>query len=187
MTLIAFTQIVFWLSAFVIFYVYVGYPLLVFAVSRFFPKPIVRAAFEPQVSIIITAYNEERDIRAKLENTLSIDYPPEKLEIIVASDCSSDKTDEIVREFNSRGVRLYRQTERKGKTSAQNMAVERATGEIILFPMPQRCMKRTFCGRCCRILPIIRSAALPVNSSMLTQPIRASVKAHVHTGITKLF
>nr|MDQ3043176.1 glycosyltransferase family 2 protein [Acidobacteriota bacterium] len=133
MTLTALAQFVFWSSAGVIFYVYVGYPLLVFAVSRLFPKPTVRAAFEPPVSIIITAYNEERDIRAKLENTLSIDYPPEKLEIIVASDCSSDKTDEIVGEFKSRGVKLYRQAERKGKTSAQNMAVERAAGEIILF------------------------------------------------------
>ena len=133
MTLTALAQFVFWSSAGVIFYVYVGYPLLVFAVSRLFPKPTVRAAFEPPVSIIITAYNEERDIRAKLENTLSIDYPPEKLEIIVASDCSSDKTDEIVGEFKSRGIKLYRQAERKGKTSAQNMAVERAAGEIILF------------------------------------------------------
>lgn len=133
MTLTVFAQIVFWSSAGVIFYAYVGYPLLVFAVSRLFPKSIIRAAFEPQVSIIITAYNEERDIRAKLKNTLSIDYPPEKLEIIVASDCSSDKTDEIVGEFKSQGVKLYRQNERKGKTSAQNMAVERANGEIILF------------------------------------------------------
>lgn len=133
MTLTVFAQIVFWSSAGVIFYAYVGYPLLVFAVSRLFPKPIVQAAFEPPVSIIITAYNEERDIRAKLENTLSIDYPPEKLEIIVASDCSSDKTDEIVGEFKLKGVKLHRQAERKGKTSAQNMAVERAAGEIILF------------------------------------------------------
>jgi cellulose synthase/poly-beta-1,6-N-acetylglucosamine synthase-like glycosyltransferase len=133
MNVTTFAQILFWSSTGLIFYVYIGYPLLVFIVSRLFPRPNVRAAFEPQVSVIITAYNEERDIRAKLENTLSIDYPPEKLEIIVASDCSSDKTDEIVDEFNLLGVKLYRQSERKGKTSAQNMAVERAKGEIILF------------------------------------------------------
>ncbi len=133
MTFITFAQIIFWSSASVLIYVYVGYPLLVYAVSRLFPKPIYQAAFEPRVSVIITAYNEERDIRAKLENTLSLKYPPEKLEIIVASDCSTDRTDEIVGEFAARGVKLYRQTERKGKTSAQNMAVEQATGEIILF------------------------------------------------------
>lgn len=133
MTLTTLAQIIFWSSAGVLFYVYVGYPLLVFAVSRLFPKRTNRAAFEPPVSVIIAAYNEERDIRAKLENTLLINYPPEKLEIIVASDCSSDKTDEIVGEFAARGIKLYRQDERRGKTSAQNMAVERATGEIILF------------------------------------------------------
>lgn len=127
-------QIIFWSSAAMLFYVYVGYPLLVFAASRLRPKTIKRDEnFEPTVSVIITAYNEERDIRRKLENTLLIDYPKDKLEIIVASDCSSDKTDDIVREFAAQNVKLYRQMERRGKTSAQNMAVERAGGEIILF------------------------------------------------------
>ncbi len=102
-------------------------------VSRLFPKSVKRAAIEPSVSIIITAYNEERDIREKLENTLLIDYPLEKLEIIVASDCSSDGTDAIVREFAVKNVKLLRQPERHGKTAAQNMAVENASGEIILF------------------------------------------------------
>lgn len=125
--------IVFWTSAAALFYTYAGYPLLVFFASRLFPKKIKCASFEPAVSIIITAYNEERDIRAKLENTLQIDYPLEKLEIIVASDCSNDKTDDIAREFAARGVKLYRQIERRGKTSAQNMAVEKAMGEIVLF------------------------------------------------------
>ncbi len=133
MILIATAQIVFWLSVALLFYVYAGYPLVVYLVSILFPKKIQRAQFESTVSVIITAYNEERDIRAKLQNTLEIDYPKEKLEIIVASDCSTDKTDEIVREFSAQNVKLYRQNERLGKTSAQNMAVEKATGEIILF------------------------------------------------------
>ena len=126
-------QILFWLMVAAILYVYLGYPFLVYVVSRVNPRKIARASFEPRVSVIITAYNEEKAIRAKLENTLEIDYPPEKLEIIVASDCSSDKTDEIARGFAARGVKLYRQTERRGKTSAQNFAVEKAGGEIILF------------------------------------------------------
>lgn len=133
MTLVAIAQIIFWSSAGVILYVYIGYPLLVYAVSRMFPKRIARGDFEPRVSVIITAYNEERDIRKKLENTLAIDHPPEKLEIIVASDCSTDKTDEIAGEFAGRGVKLIRQIGRLGKTSAQNMAVEKASSEIILF------------------------------------------------------
>jgi cellulose synthase/poly-beta-1,6-N-acetylglucosamine synthase-like glycosyltransferase len=133
MTSTILVEIVFWASVGMLFYVYASYPLLVYAVSRLFPKRINKSFFEAPVSIVITAYNEERDIRAKIENTLSLDYPPEKLEIIVASDCSTDRTDEIVGEFAGRGVKLYRQAERKGKTSAQNMAVEKAMGEIILF------------------------------------------------------
>lgn len=126
-------QIVFWTTLAALFYVYLGYPLVVYLMSRINSKEVNRAEFEPTVSVIITAYNEELAIRAKLENTLQIDYPAEKLEIIVASDCSNDETDKIVREFSGSGVKLYRQAERGGKTSAQNMAVEKATGEIILF------------------------------------------------------
>lgn len=126
-------KIIFWASCAALFYVYIGYPMLVYAVSRLFPKPVKQGFLMPRVSIIITAYNEERDIRAKIENTLLIDYPKEKLEIIVASDGSTDRTDEIVREFAARGVILFRQEGRVGKTFTQNKAVEQTTGEIILF------------------------------------------------------
>src|SRR6266550_4982201 len=126
-------EIVFWLSVVALFYTYAGYPLLLALVSALKPRTVLRGEFEPAVSIIITAYNEERDLAAKLENTLALDYPRELLEIIVASDCSSDRTDEIVREFASRGVQLYRQPQRLGKTTAQNAAVERARGDILLF------------------------------------------------------
>lgn len=126
-------EIIFWLMIAALVYVYLGYPLLVYLVSRLRPKRIASAEFEPPVSVIITAYNEEQAINGKLENTLKIDYPAEKLEIIVASDCSNDRTDDLVERFAERGVKLYRQMERRGKTSAQNMAVEKAEGEIILF------------------------------------------------------
>ena len=129
----ALSQIVFWTSAGALFYTYAGYPLLVYAYSRLFPKNVKSGAFEPLVTVLITAYNEERDIRRKLENTLAIDYPQDKIEILVASDGSTDRTDEIVREFSARGVRLFRQEGRVGKTFTQNKAVEVATGEIILF------------------------------------------------------
>jgi cellulose synthase/poly-beta-1,6-N-acetylglucosamine synthase-like glycosyltransferase len=126
-------QIIFWSSVAAFLYVYVGYPLLVYLVSRLFPKKIKRAAIEPKVTILITAYNEEQAIRQKLENTLNIYYPKNKLEILVASDGSTDRTDEIVKEFADKCVRLFRQEGRVGKTVTQNNAVERATGEIILF------------------------------------------------------
>jgi cellulose synthase/poly-beta-1,6-N-acetylglucosamine synthase-like glycosyltransferase len=126
-------EIVFWLSAAALFYTYAGYPLLLAVVSALRPRKVLRGEFAPTVSVIITAYNEERALKAKLENTLALDYPRELLEIIVASDCSSDRTDEIVRVFAARGVRLHRQSQRLGKTAAQNAAVEKAIGEIILF------------------------------------------------------
>lgn len=126
-------EMIVWLSATALFYTYIGYPLLVALVSLVRPRIRRRGAFEPTVSVIITAYNEERDLAAKLQNTLALEYPQGLLEIIVASDCSSDRTDEIAREFASRGVQLYRQPERLGKTTAQNSAVERARGEILLF------------------------------------------------------
>jgi cellulose synthase/poly-beta-1,6-N-acetylglucosamine synthase-like glycosyltransferase len=96
-------------------------------------RPIRKAEIWPSVSVIITAYNEENALVRKLENSLSLDYPKDLLEIIVASDCSTDQTDEIVRSFESQGVRLHRQPKRFGKTSAQNAAVEKAKGDIIIF------------------------------------------------------
>ena len=126
-------EILFWASAAALLYAYAGYPVLVWAVARLRPRPVRRGRFEPLVTVIITAYNEERDLAAKLENTLALDYHPEGLEVLVASDCSTDRTDEIARSFAARGVRLHRQPERHGKTAAQNAAVELARGEIILF------------------------------------------------------
>src|SRR5713226_4242414 len=126
-------EIIFWLGAAALGYTYAGYPLLLLIMSRLRPRKVRRADFMPVVTVIVTAYNEERDLAAKLENTLMLDYPPELLEIIVASDCSTDRTDEIARTFAERGVRLVRQSQRLGKTAAQNMAVAEARGAIILF------------------------------------------------------
>jgi cellulose synthase/poly-beta-1,6-N-acetylglucosamine synthase-like glycosyltransferase len=126
-------EVIFWSSAAALFYTYAGYPLLLGLVSTLRPQKVRRGEFVPTVSIIITAYNEERDLAAKLENTLALNYPRDLLEIIVASDCSTDRTDEITREFSAQSVRLCRQSERLGKTAAQNTAVEQARGEIILF------------------------------------------------------
>jgi cellulose synthase/poly-beta-1,6-N-acetylglucosamine synthase-like glycosyltransferase len=126
-------QIVFWTSALALFYTYAGYPIFVYVINLLFPKRVERADFEPNVTVLITAYNEEKDISSKIKNTLELDYPKEKLEILIASDGSTDKTDEIVKEFNAEDVRLFRQDGRVGKTVTQNNAVEQATGEVILF------------------------------------------------------
>ena len=126
-------EVVFWLSVAAVGYAYVGYPLLLTLLSKIAPKPVKSEEWTPSVTVIIAAYNEERDLAAKLENTLALDYPSSRLEIMVTSDCSSDRTDEIAQSFAPRGLRLDRQPERHGKTAAQNAAVEKANGEIIVF------------------------------------------------------
>ena len=126
-------EMVFWLSASALFYTYVGYPLLIALISVLRPKRVLRGEYQPSVTMIIAAYNEERALAAKLENTLALDYPGEQLQVIVTSDCSTDRTDEIAQSFAGRGVLLHRQVQRRGKTAAQNAAVEKARGEIILF------------------------------------------------------
>jgi cellulose synthase/poly-beta-1,6-N-acetylglucosamine synthase-like glycosyltransferase len=129
----AFAEIVFWTAVVAIAYTYAGYPLLLMLLSTCLGKRVRRSDATPPVTVIIAAYNEERDLAQKLENTLALDYPQDQVEILVTSDCSTDRTDEIARSFASRGVRLHRQQERLGKTAAQNAAVEKATGEILLF------------------------------------------------------
>src|ERR1044072_1173707 len=126
-------EFIFWMAVVAIAYTYAGYPLLLMLMSRLRGKPVLRREFTPPVTVIIAAYNEERDLAEKLENTLALDYPKSKLDILVTSDCSTDRTDDIVRSFAPRGVRLHRQAERLGKTAAQNAAVEKATGEVLLF------------------------------------------------------
>src|SRR5215475_6354574 len=126
-------QVVFVASMAMIAFTYAGYPALMFAISLILKRPVRREDITPQVSVIIAAYNEERDIEAKLKNTLALDYPRDRMEIIVASDCSTDQTDDIVRGFAAQGVILRRQPDRTGKTIAQNRAVKSSSGAILVF------------------------------------------------------
>ncbi len=116
-----------------LFYVYLGYPLLLWLLARGRRPVRVRPGIEPGISLIIAAHNEGAHLRRKLEATLRLDYPPDRLEIIVASDGSSDGTDAIAREFSGRGVELLRIPERGGKTNAQNHAALLARNEILVF------------------------------------------------------
>ena len=126
-------EIIFWLTLGVIFYTYFGYPLFILFLSLFVNHKIKKGEIEPNVTVLITAYNEEKNIVEKLENTLSLDYPKEKLEIVVASDGSEDKTDQIVRQYSGRGVILHRVEGRVGKTETQNQTVKIAKGDIVIF------------------------------------------------------
>ena len=126
-------EFIFWTSIAAIVFSYVGYSVVVFVLSRFVRRPLQSRDIEPNVTFLITAYNEERNIAAKIEQTLSLDYPRDRLELIVASDGSTDRTDEIVRGFADRGVKLIRVEGRVGKTETQNQAVRKAAGEIVIF------------------------------------------------------
>ncbi|MFP4416731.1 MAG: glycosyltransferase family 2 protein [Fibrobacterota bacterium] len=117
-----------------VFYIFAGYPLIVYFLAKVLRRNIKKSGeYVPDVTIIIAAYNEEVCISETLENKLNLQYPAEKKEIIVVSDCSSDRTDEIVASFENQGVRLIRQRKRGGKTLAVNRAMKDAHGEIIMF------------------------------------------------------
>jgi len=116
-----------------IFYVYIGYPIIVFIIGLLKNKKVMKRPCEPYVTILIAAFNEEDSIENTIKNKLDLDYPKDKFEIIVISDHSTDKTDEIVKEYEFQGVKLLRQAPRAGKTSALNMAVPEAKGDILVF------------------------------------------------------
>lgn len=124
---------IFWVTIVIIVYAYFGYPVATLLLSVFIHNPVDKKDIEPSVTFLITAYNEEKNIGKKLENTLNLDYPRDKLEVIVASDGSTDKTEEIVKTFGDRGVILHRVEGRVGKTETQNQAVGVAKGEIVIF------------------------------------------------------
>jgi cellulose synthase/poly-beta-1,6-N-acetylglucosamine synthase-like glycosyltransferase len=122
-----------WLSLGALAYVYLGYPLLLAVVGLFSKRPKAPLGYLPTISVLIAAYNEETGIQKKIEKTLALDYPPDRMEIIVLSDCSTDRTDEIVKSFTDPRVRVFRAPQRKGKTNAQNLGVEIARGELLIF------------------------------------------------------
>jgi len=115
-------------------YVYAGYPVILALVAlRRGLRPIISERCEPSVSVLIAARNEEKDIGWKITETLGWDYPPEKLEILVASDASDDSTDEIVKSMGGPRVTFVRMKKRGGKVRALNRLAELARGEILFF------------------------------------------------------
>ena len=126
-------ETLFWFAVIFIVYAYAGYPLLLLALSCCHHRPVKKGNITSTVSFIITAYNEENRIREKIENSLALDYPRDRLELIVASDCSTDQTDRIVQSFQTQGVRLVRAAQRHGKEAAQKLGVDAAGGEILVF------------------------------------------------------
>ena len=128
-------EILFYIAAFLSIYSYFLYPLLL----KLIPMRQVNSCTAeeavnlPSLSLIITVHNEAGRIREKLENSLPVDYPADLLEIIVASDFSTDETDAIVESYAEKGVRLVRADQRKGKEYAQLCAINASKGEILVF------------------------------------------------------
>lgn len=122
---------VFWIALGLLVYAQVGYPLLMLPFARKRQAPAMENDAMPGVTLVIPAYNEEAVLRAKLENSLRIDYPSAKLEIIVASDGSSDQTIPIANEFVSRGVRVLAFQERRGKASIVTDAVAASSHPLV--------------------------------------------------------
>ena len=126
-------EFVFVVSLFLVFHAYFGYPLTLRLLHCFRRNTVTKAPLEPPATLIITACKEERRIRDKLDNTIALDYPRERLQVIVASDGSTDGTDEIVRSYARHGIEFLSFLERRGKERAQKDAVLHATGEVIVF------------------------------------------------------
>ena len=124
-------KILFWLSLGALLWTHVVYPLAAPALARVRTRRVRKEAIEPHVTVIVAAYNEEPVIERRLENLLALDYPADKLEVVVTSDASTDRTHELVERFGDR-VRLI-VNPRGGKVAAQNRAVRETGGEIVAF------------------------------------------------------
>jgi glycosyltransferase involved in cell wall biosynthesis len=129
-----FARIVFWGGATALAWTHVGYPLAAAAAARLRPRPVRRRDGEPSVSVIVAAHDEEDVIERRVDNLLQLDYPAGKLEVVVASDASEDRTDELVEAIAARDsrVRLVK-APRGGKVAAQNLAVRETGSEILAF------------------------------------------------------
>ena len=124
---------VLWITISIIVFAYFGYPILLIILRPFLEKRGAEGHYEPVIDIIIPAYNEEKVIAAKIRNTLALEYPVDKLNVIVVSDASSDRTDRIAAEYIENGIHLLRQSTRMGKAAALNLGMQYTKSEIIVF------------------------------------------------------
>lgn len=129
-------EALFWVSLGLIVYTYLGYPLLIWILSRLFARqaalPVMPDAL-PRVSLLVAAYNEEGDIAKRIDNALSLDYPRELLDIVIASDGSTDNTCAIARKYLDRGVILFDYEERSGKPAVLNRTIPQLRGDIVFL------------------------------------------------------
>jgi len=123
----------FWVSAALISYTYLGYPMLMYLRSRFRPRRWTQAPIAPTVSIIMAVHNGAAVLRQKIEHLLSLNYPPDRTELIVVSDGSTDDTARILQEYHHPRLKVIVCDEHRGKAAALNSGVSRAIGELLVF------------------------------------------------------
>lgn len=131
---------IFWIASLLLLHTYFFYPVILFLLERArrwaesvgFDNPLPNESALPSVTLVVSAYNEAGCIEEKIRNSLSIDYPADKLQILIGSDGSTDGTDEVIRRFEGERVRLWR-GERAGKASVLNACIPNASGEIVVL------------------------------------------------------
>ena len=123
----------FWVSLLALVYIYAGYPALAWVLARLFGREPVKRDITPSVSLLISAYNEAGHIESKLRNSLALDYPRQLLEIVVASDGSTDETNAIAKRFEPQGIRLIVMRDNIGKSAMLSRTVPLLRGEVVVF------------------------------------------------------
>lgn len=136
-------EIIFWGSVFLVVYSYLGYPIVLLVVNKVLSRRRssgkdselldMNPDRNPRVTMLVAAYNEEKVLQAKMNNSLQISYPPERLQILIGSDGSSDRTNEIGWQFNGVGSIQFFAFDRGGKAATLNKLADHATGEILVF------------------------------------------------------
>jgi biofilm PGA synthesis N-glycosyltransferase PgaC len=123
----------FWFFLVLIIYCFFGYPLLLVIAGTLFNRPVNKSPIVPSISIVISVWNEEDVIERKIQNLLGLDYPPEKMEILIGSDGSDDRTNAIVQSIKDPRLILIERNQRRGKMATINELVAAAKHEVIVF------------------------------------------------------
>ncbi|MCP4632287.1 MAG: glycosyltransferase family 2 protein [candidate division Zixibacteria bacterium] len=126
-------EVVYWICFILLLFTFLGYPLLMLILGGQKKRVEYAGSYQPRVSLLICAYNEEDVIAEKIENALAIDYPSDKLEIVVVSDGSTDRTNDIVKEIVDPRLNFISYPERGGKAKALNTGMEHIIGEVVIF------------------------------------------------------
>ena len=126
-------EIVFLFSLIVIVYTYILYPVFVAIISKIYPHPVLKENFTPNLTLLIVVHNGEEVISKKLDNCLSLDYPEDRLQIVVVSDGSTDLTDNIVKQYSNKAVTLLSFSERRGKAACLNDAFNSVDDEYVIL------------------------------------------------------